>query len=382
MNLVLVRNANGELVRSDQRSARARKPRQNWVTTREPEPQTGIAYAAFSWVANRFSDKTLNRALAITGVGAAIAVGNLFTTISSTQTIAPATPNYRQVTPTPTFAASIPSLSMGRTNAAPIAPAPIAAATIETTAPIPTTSSPAFDDGILYLTVRDNYIPPSLNRPDQIRAMKYILQNEGCREDAYTCSMGKVTISGGVNISANPALFAEVLDCDLTTAKKIGNGAIDNIQLSPEANGALFAAKFAEIQTIVINKCANGGVDFNTQPPRVKLALMDSCYVRPAWLDDEAVRMMRVGNYAELGDKFARMSNNLATDRRQTGTAKRLAKAAILCHNATQNRGIPTKLSTTNLNKWEIDSDAVLPLAVIGINPAAVPHRARENATR
>ncbi len=234
--------------------------------------------------------------------------------------------------------------------------------------PVESAFVPQNKNGVLFLDVREGFELPPLNHDYQLAAMNHILRNEGRDPQTYLCPAGVITIGVGTNISADKTLFTDVVNCDLETARKLAKGKIE-AQLSPQAVEALFKANFASIHSIVAQKCKNRGVDFTTLPPRAQIALLDIGYIRPEWNDD-IIPHLRVGNYAAASHAVSKLANNYFNSKTQRGVGIRLAKAAWLVHNATQNRGMPSNLKIF-LSPQEIQS--LSELAPTGVNPVIVP---------
>jgi hypothetical protein len=243
--------------------------------------------------------------------------------------------------------------------------------------PVEGTLAPQRAAGVLWLDVRPGYQPPNLNLGYQLAAMAYIAKNEGCDPKTYLCPAGLTTIGIGTNISADPTLFTRVLNCDPNTAAQLAKRLV-TAELSPQAVEYLFKANFASIHKIVAQKCANRGVDFNTLPPRAQIALLDIGYIRPDWAD-KVIPHFKVGNFKAAGYEVAQIANAYANSKNQRGVGIRLAKAAWLIHNATQNRGMPDSLKIP-LSPQEIQS--LSELAPTGLNPVIAPLDKKQNDNR
>lgn len=364
-----------------------RRGRRSIASAIEVRDNRSVAARVFSWVANKIPDRYLNRALALviglTGFFGWRIHNQLQDPGRSSQAIA-AAPDYPQYSldrplPSPTatrndFARNdFVGSRMALPAAAPAAaPKPIAKKlALKPDAEIQITDIPAF--GVIELGLRPGYQLPRFDQPYQKAARRYIENNEGYVPGSFRYPVDKTMVAYGCYVEANPDLFIEAMNCSMQVAQGIIDGNIA-VKLNDAAIDGVSGAFFADIEKVLKQKCTNRGVDFDTLPDRAKIALLDTSYIRPAWVDDKLIANVKAGNYAIAAFRLTQISNAYVGHATQRGLAERMAKNSWLMHNATKNRGQEKNAKFTLSSE---DVDMLGGLAAPGVNQAYVPVRTR-----
>lgn len=221
----------------------------------------------------------------------------------------------------------------------------------------------------------------------QRAAFNFILHHEGQIPETYVCPKGARTIGAGLNIEANPTLLSDVFGVDFALACDIADGK-HQVSLDRQGIERLLEQTLLKKEKIARQKMRNRGFDFDRLELRARLVVLDLCYHRPNFLDNEKfLRDLSDRNYRAAATHLVTSNNRDRHNPNLAGLAMRNVARAYILDPALFNGKNPQKNSTSNETRaWQTmqkrSFQAEINATVAGLPPLSAPPPARKRSPR